>query len=212
VGKPERTPAECRGPKGSFQVGYLVGGAHFRTERGFAQIRLHRIPAGRESWGHQVCEFNGPLVFGHPKQKRTRFSAIESVVPHLFAPPKKVLSFRATQFYRHARPADRRVEFTAELQQSAGRISIHRKVSAVASERSLLFPGAPSAPEEIDVKPPAPFTGSGEFLRTRESTFTWTGDLTVPFPGLDPIRLTGKRFAVTICALKHCLANAASDS
>ncbi|MBS1677031.1 MAG: hypothetical protein JST08_06570 [Actinobacteria bacterium] len=161
--------------------------------------------AGQESWGHLVCEFTGLPVVGHPKKKRASFAANASDAPSIFVAPKHTLSFLATQFYRHAAPADRRVLYTAELADKAGRITIHRKVKVAAPERSLLFPGGRAMPEEIAVAPPAPFTGSGEFLRTRESTFTWHGDLAVTFPGLDPIRLTGPRFTVVICALKGCV-------
>jgi hypothetical protein len=83
------------------------------------------------------------------------------------------------------------------------------KLIVAAPERTLLFPGAPHLPEEVAVRPPAPFAGSAEFLRTPESTFTWTGDLAVTFPGLDPIRLTGPRFGVQICVLKGCAVSAA---
>jgi hypothetical protein len=216
VGKSEPIGTEgCEGAKGSWQVGYLIGRARFRTEKGFAQIRVHRVSAAKESWSHLTCEFSGELpVFGHPKEKRTSFSAVAATYANgggLFAVPTRSLTFRATQFYRHAKPAAHRVAFLAELKEKAGRIAIHRKVAVAAPERSLLFPGAPQLPEEIAVKPPAPFTGSAEFLRTHESTFTWTGDLAVTFPGLAPIRLTGPRFSASICALKGCVSRDAEE-
>jgi len=213
VGKPEPILVAdwCKGPKGSWQPGYLVGRARFRTERGYAQFHIHRVGAAAESWSHLTCELGGVTLPGHPKEKRTSFAAVASTSPHglSLSGPKRTLSFRATQFHRHARPADRRVAFAAELKESAGRISIDRKVAVAAAEPSLLFPGAPQLPEEVTVKPPAPFTGSAEFLRTRESTFTWTGDLAVTFPGLDPIRLTGPRFGIALCALKGCVLRSA---
>jgi hypothetical protein len=208
VGRPESVPvlSACHGPKGSWQVGYLAGRARFRTERGFAQIRIHRVPAARDAWSHQVCEFAGLPSFGHPQEKRATFSATAAPSSGAFslAPPDRSLTFSVTQFYRHARPADRRVAFAAERKEAAGRIKVHRRVVAAAPERTLLFPGAPRMPEEIAVRPPAPFAGGAELLRTHESTFTWTGDLAVTFPGLDPIRLTGPRFSTMICALKGC--------
>lgn len=213
VGRPEPIPhgRSCEGRPGSLQPGYLVGRARFRTERGFAQIRLHRAAAERETWSHLVCELGELPVFGHPKEKRTILTAAESDASSPFVTPKWALTFRATQFYRHARPAAHRVDFVAELKQSAGRISIHRKVLASAPERSLLFPGAPSLPEEVTVTPPAPFAGNADFLRTHESTFTWTGDLAVTFPGLSPIRLSGARFGVVICASKGCVSRRAEN-
>jgi hypothetical protein len=214
VGKPEALPVGsiCTGPKGSLQAGYLIGRAHFRTERGFAQIRIHRVPAARESWAHLVCELTGGLpVFGHPKEKRTTITATASDSRSIFVAPKRVLTFTATEFYRHAKPAARRDLFVAELMDRTGRISVHRKVVVAAPERSLLFPGAPQLPEEFATNPPAPFSGGAEFLRTPESAYTWSGDLAVSFPGLGPIRLAGPRFAVTICALKGCVSRAGEN-
>jgi hypothetical protein len=204
--------SECEG-SGSFETGYLVGRARFRTERGFAQISVHRVPAARESWQRITCEFSGELPpLGHPKQKRTTFSAIAATLAKgagPFAAPARSLTFGATQFFRHAKPAARRVDYLAELSENAGRVTVHRKVLVAAPERSLLFPGAPHLPEEIAVKPPAPFSGSAELLRTPESTLTWSGDLTVTFPGLDPIRLAGPRFSAKICTHVGCASSAA---
>lgn len=211
----EPTPigSECEGPKGRYESGYLVGRAHFRTERGFARISVHRVPAARESWGRLTCEFTGELPEpGHPKQKRATFTATAATYAKdagLFASPERSLSFRATQFFRHAKPAGRRVDYLAELRENSGRVTVHRKLIVAAPEATMRFPGGPHLPEEVVVSPPAPFTGGAEFLRTPESTFTWTGDLAVTFPGLDPIRLTGPRFGVQICALKGCASSAA---
>jgi hypothetical protein len=215
VGKPEPIPTGglCDGKKGSWQVGYLVGAARFRTERGFARIAIHRVPAARESWARLTCELGHIPLPGHPKEKRTTFDAVATPPTKGFslAAPKRTLGFDVTQFYRHAKPADQRVAFAATLKERAGRVSIRRQVKVATGERSLLFPGLPPMPEEVEVKPPAPFTGSGEFLRTHESTYTWTGDLAVTFPGLDPIRLTGPRFDITMCAARRCIARPAEE-
>lgn len=207
VGKPEPIPIVewCQGSKGSWQPGYLVGRAHFRTERGYAQFRVHRVPAAEESWAHLTCEFGHFSPPGHPKEKRMRLTAVASTPSQGDSPtPKRTLTFRATQFYRHAKAADRRVAFAAELSEMAGRISIRRKAEIATDERSLLFPGGPQLPEEVEVMPPLPFTGSAEFLRTHESTFTWSGDLAVTFPGLDPVRLAGPSFSAGVCAVEGC--------
>jgi hypothetical protein len=104
------------------------------------------------------------------------------------------------------------VGFVAELNETAGRVSVRRKVVVATGESALVFPGAPDLPEELQVKPPLPFTGSAEFLRTPESAYTWSGDLAVTFPGLDPIRLTGPRFSAVVCSAKGCLLHATEDS
>lgn len=215
VGRPESIPINeaCRGKAGSWQIGYLVGQARFRTERGYTRLHIRRVRAAAESWSHQTCEFGQASPPGHPKEKHVSLTAVAAVVPPGTDPtrPKRTLSFGATQFYRHARRADRRVTFVAELKERAGRISIHRKVVVTADQRLLSFPGLPQMPEEMEAMPPAPFTGSARLLRTPESTFTWTGDLAVTFPGLDPIRLTGPRFGVVVCAKKGCVVRPAEQ-
>jgi hypothetical protein len=71
--------------------------------------------------------------------------------------------------------------------------------------RHLLVP-APAAtfrdarPEQLTASPPPPFSGTGVLARTPESVFTWGGDLSIQFPGLDPIPLAGPGFD-----FDHCL-------
>jgi hypothetical protein len=54
-------------------------------------------------------------------------------------------------------------------------------------------------PEHTVISPPTPFTGTGALARTSESVFTWTGDLSVQFPGLDPLSLAGPSFEPDYC-------------
>ncbi len=215
VGRPEALPVggRCQGRPGSWQPGRLVGTARFRTERGYARIDLHHVFAADESWSHVVCEFgNLAGLFGHTKEKRDTLAAIAIGPDAASKGSKRRLDFQMTRYYRHAKPAAKRVLFIAELKEGIGRVSIDRKVVVATSERSLRFPGLPQMPEEVEVKPPLPFSGTAELLRTHESTFTWTGDLDVSFPGLDPMRLTGPRFGVAVCASEACVLSQAEAS
>ena len=208
VGKPSRllTGPFCDGRPGSLQRGFLTGRARFRTEGGYAQVDLHRVQAVDESWSRLTCDLSKVPLPGHPKEERASFLAAATASgKSLHAAPKRTVHFHLTQFYRRAKPADQRVAFTAELKEHAGRISIDRKVLVKTDESSLVFPGVPSLPEELEVKPPAPFSGRGKFLRTHESTFDWSGDLAVAFPGLGPVHLTGPRFDIVMCASKACI-------
>jgi hypothetical protein len=54
-------------------------------------------------------------------------------------------------------------------------------------------------PKHLTVSPPPPFSGTGTLARTPESVFTWRGDLSVQFPGLDPIPLAGPSFGSDYC-------------
>jgi hypothetical protein len=214
AGKPE---AEALGSgcqaasKPVWQSGYLVGRAHFRTERGYARIDIQRVPAAQESWPHTVCEYGHYVPPGHHKEQRTSLIAYASSHPHGLDAAPRSLGFQVIEYYRHAKPAGRRVEFVAGLEETVGRVLIDRRVAVATDEAALSFPGVPRLPEEFEMDPPRPFTGSGSFLRTRESTYTWSGDLAVRFPGLDPIRLTGPHFEVGVCLAQACLLRQGED-
>lgn len=209
VGRPEAVPTggPCTGKDGSWQGGRLVGTGKFRTERGYARIDIHHVFAAAESWSPQTCDLEKleGLLFGHPKVKRSTLAAVATEKAPGAKRAKRTLSFRVTQYFRHARPADERVSFVAELKEPEGRISIIRTVKVTASERSLVFPDLPQMPEQVQARPPLPFEGSAELRRTHESTYDWGGDLTVTFPGLDPIRLAGPRFSVAMCVSTGCV-------
>lgn len=209
VGRPEAVPTggPCTGKDGSWQGGRLVGTGRFRTERGYARIDIHHVLAAAESWSRQTCDLEKleGLLFGHPKVKRSTLAAVATEKAPGAKRAKRTLSFRMTQYYRHARPADERVSFVVELKEPEGRISIIREVKVTTKERSLVFPGLPQLPEQLEVKPPLPFEGTAELRRTHESTYDWGGDLAVTFPGLDPIRLAGPRFSVALCASTGCV-------
>lgn len=194
VGKPRPVPIVdwCKGPKASWQRGYLVGRFRFRGERDYTEVRGHRLPAAIESWSRLHCHY----AEVEPASSWPR----ASVAAH-----SQRASFVAEVFRPHARPPGRRVAFTAWAEQRAGRVSIYRETRVHAAESRVAFPGGASLPEEIEVDPPAPFTGSATFTRTPESTFTWTGDLAVDFPGIAPLRLSGPRFSVIMCALEGCI-------
>lgn len=196
VGQPEALtiPRWCTAPHHtSRQRGYLVGRYRFRGERDYTQVRGRRLPAALESWPRLHCHYLKERF--HPlRQPRSAVGAWRHQV-----------RFGASLFHRHARPPGRRVSFRAAVTERRGDVTIHREAKVAASERTVAFPGGPKLPEEIEVTPPAPFTGSATFTRTPESTFAWIGDLAVHFPGIAPVRLAGPRFAARMCAREACL-------
>ncbi|HEX4305738.1 MAG TPA: hypothetical protein VHZ54_06875 [Solirubrobacterales bacterium] len=201
VGKSRAVPIVnwCTGPKGAFQAGYLVGRFRFRGERDYTRVQGHRVPAAVNSWSALRCRYATSEPFHPGREPRAHLSIWTRG-------RRQRLDFGTVVFHRHARPDDRRVQFWASTSGRAGRVSISREVKVTAPESTVAFPGGPKLPEELKVTPPAPFTGSAIFARTSESTFTWTGDLAVDFPGLAPLRLSGARFGARMCALLACVA------
>jgi hypothetical protein len=200
IGRPENVPVVgfCHGAVGHWQAGYLVGHFHFRAEGGYTGVSLRKVPAARETWSRRRCHFSEALFGEHLKLRRMKLDASARAGGRHEA-------LEAILFHRHARPAGRRVRFRAFRREREGRISIEREVKVEAPESSFASIGGPKLPEEIEVKPPAPFVGSATFTRTPESTFEWGGDLAVTFPGLGSVRLAGPKFSASVCAGKRCV-------
>jgi len=74
-------------------------------------------------------------------------------------------------------------------------LTIYRQVSVPAPASTF----RDAHPERLNLSPPPPFSGTGTLARTPESVFTWGGDLSVQFPGLDPIPLAGPGLGPEYC-------------
>jgi hypothetical protein len=183
----------CEGPKGRWQHGYLVGLGRFRGERDYTEIHLRRIGAISESWSAIRCHYvEGGRDRGVPRRA------------HLSA-RRDGIEFGASLERRDLAPFGSRALFRALDYDRAGRMWIAREVKVRAPESTFTFPGGPKLPEDVALAPPGPFTGSATFSRTPESTFAWSGDLAVAFPGTGRIPLAGQQFSVEVCALEGCV-------
>ncbi len=198
VGKPRffKPPSWCEGPPYRWQLGHLIGHLAFHGERDYTHARGHRLYAARETLPSLRCRYaSGPEY--HPDDEARAWVGAWSY-------QRRALHFGAALFHRDARPRGRRVEFRASISDGAGRVRIDREVAVAAPEDMISFPRGPLS-ESATVSPPAPFSGTATFTRTRESSFTWTGDLAVKFPGIDPVRLAGPRFGAQLCTLEGCI-------
>ncbi|HKZ13722.1 MAG TPA: hypothetical protein VJL81_07750 [Solirubrobacterales bacterium] len=194
TGKPKDLAYQdwCEGPHGHWQRGYLSGIGRFRGENGYTEVHFRRVRVIFESWPSFRCHYAEGGGGGEPRRAQ--------VFAH-----RRSVGFGAVLASRHAAPADRRVLFRAWMGDSAGRLRIAREVRVPATESSFSFPGGPKLPEEVTVEPPSPFAGTATFSRTPESTFSWSGDLSVEFPGTRPIRLAGPSFGAGVCDADRCV-------
>jgi hypothetical protein len=198
VGKAEtfKPPSWCKGPPYRWQRGYLVGHFTFHGERDYTHARGHRLYAARDTWSSLRCHYASGPDYHPDKEARAWVGA--------WSYQRKALHFGAALFHRDARPRGRRVEFRASISDRSGRVRVEREVAVAGPEADVVFPAGPLS-EAATVSPPAPFTGTATFTRTPESTFSWTGDLAVDFPGIDPVRLTGPRFGAQLCTIEGCI-------
>jgi hypothetical protein len=103
-------------------------------------------------------------------------------------PAENLLGFAARRGLKNPR----RVEFTAEADEKIEDVSVRRSVTELAPVASFVV--SPHL-RRATVTPPAPFSGTATFERHGKSMPpSWTGSLSVSFPGRPNLPLTGPRF------------------
>lgn len=181
--------AGCAGPRPIVQKGVVSGVIAFVGEREYTQAETHEAPAEIEEWKSQRCR-----IGANPERYDRRLTDWISK----FSAGTLESEFLARS-YRPGVLEDGRVLYLAETADAvsghASFVAIYRRVRIVAPAFSF----ADAHPEHTTISPPPPFVGTGTFARTPESVFTWEGDLSIQFPGTDPLPLAGPRFEPDYC-------------
>jgi hypothetical protein len=190
-GPARRAPAfaGCAGPRPTVRKGVVRGVIRFVGEREYTRAETHEAAAEIEEWKRQRCraganpEQSGP----GPGEWISNFSARALGI-----------QFLVRKYRPGVLEGGSRVLFLAETAEAASEYAslvIYRRATALTP--ALGFPEA--HPEHMIISPPPPFTGTGTFARTPESVFAWEGDLSIQFPGTDPLALAGPRFELDYC-------------
>lgn len=87
---------------------------------------------------------------------------------------------------------------TASVREEVGALKITRSVSN-GPRKGVLALGPGKHPHSADLHPASPFSGSGRFRDPTDGPPTWTGSLSIAFPGVAPVALAGPAFVPRIC-------------
>lgn len=163
------------------QHGVFIGSLRFRGEGGYVSVRIHRAKGGILRAGKR-CRV----------RRHRNFSPAE--LEALFAKPDAAMLSIAREG----------VDSTALLAIAAGKRSAFYAVDeetraklAVIRLAMVRKPGRVHIDESITagtLAPPAPFHGSGRYRAFPDGTNTWSGNLSVNFPGAPRFPLTGPSF------------------
>lgn len=189
-------PPWCEGPDGSALEGRILGRIRFDGEEKYTSVSVERAKAEVATWPRMRCHFLEP-----DGRRRRQWTATFSA----FAETSPTIEFTAKRYSRRLRPASRQVVFNVFTGAREHGIWIFRSARVVGDNSTFAVPDPKRSPENVILRPPPPFSGTASFQRTPESTFTWEGDLSVQFPGIDPLPLTGERFAIDYCAQLGCV-------
>lgn len=206
-----RVPKKClkeRPPVVTARLGTFVGSFEFHGERGYTKASTHRV-AG--AIGDPLANTDKKLECETPVTKTQAKQELQEVV--LDAADRHAhLAFQASHLPAQLSglkspaggsiPSGERYLFWLFASEKAGRVSILRIVAAVGPAGDFAFDDALTT---ATVSPPAPFTGAGSFRRNGDGSTTWTGNLSVPVPGLGTIDLTAPRFKCELATLAGLL-------
>jgi hypothetical protein len=190
-------PSWCEGPDGRALQGRILGRIRFDGEEKYTSVSVERAKAEVETWPRLRCRYLEPDVRRQRRRWTATFGAFAETLPSI--------EFTAKRYPRRLHPASRQVVFNVFTGAREHGIWILRSARVVADNSTFAVPDPKESPENLILRPPPPFSGTGIFQRTPESTFTWEGDLSFQFPGIDPLPLTGERFAIDYCAQLGCV-------
>lgn len=171
----------CRGANRFIKRrGTFRGNLRFRGEGGYVSLRVHRA--------------KGAVVTQAPKCLRRRGRGPAPDFGFLAPEPRSALLAVSREGVDStgllAMEGKRNTLFIATDEEARGRLAIVRvgvlrKESPIRTDESLTA---------ATVSPPAPFHGTGRYRAGPDGTATWSGDLTVNFPGAPRFPLTGPDF------------------
>lgn len=181
----------CGKKRPRVQPGVVRGTIRFIAEREYTKVKVRAAEAAIEEPARWFCRY-GVRFEPNPREREwvSKFSAQDEGVYFLARKyrPGVIEGGEALYF----------VETGEAFETATGRrlpLTIYRHLLVPARASSF----RDAHPERLTVSPPPPFSGTAALARTPESVFTWEGDLSVQFPGLDPIPLAGPSFESEYC-------------
>lgn len=180
----------CGRKRSSVQPGVVRGTIRFVGEREYTQVKAREAAAAIEEPARWFCRY-GMKFEPNPREREwvSKFSAQGEGVYFLARKYRPGVIEGGQVLYF--------VETGEAFEATSGRVplTIYRQLTVPAQAATFLDAHF----EHLTVSPPLPFSGTGTLARTPESVFTWEGDLSVQFPGRDPIPLAGPGFGSDYC-------------
>lgn len=160
--------------------GVFVGNLRFRGEGGYVSVRIGRAKGTVVSEAKKCRDRRGP-------------PSLPDLSLLFFQPETALLALSregidSTAFI--ALEGRRNTLFLVTDEESRGKLAIVRV--GVVRERSPIQIN--EALTSVRLNPPAPFHGTGRYLAFPDGSSTWSGDLSVNFPGAPRFPLTGPSF------------------
>lgn len=176
----------CRRPRFTRRFGVFAGSVRFTGEDHYVAVRAHRAKGLVRSPIHLDC----PTRSFHSRVKR-----LSRQVGHWpeFTPTILAAFWRqvvsSTDFFSFQ--IAEKTLYLAVTEESKGSMAEVRFAAVIAPSKTFVSDDALTS---ASVTPPAPFHGKGSYAAAPDGTKSWTGSLSVSFPGMPRFPLTGAQF------------------
>jgi hypothetical protein len=199
----------CTGGESVIEKGHFVGEISFRGEQGFTQVQAARAAGTVISDTAPNCK--------HVKASPHEEAAAEKEAAKGEAQSESVdlnavlghgkIRFAATRTQIKAKGKSQTFSsFTAVAGRNRGKLQEVSLVLLLFEKGSTFVSPEPLFPtREATVTPPAPFSGTGTFVRESGKSASWSGDLAVELPGFGDVPLAGSDSKASMCQVPACV-------
>ncbi|HEX8752030.1 MAG TPA: hypothetical protein VF731_01325 [Solirubrobacterales bacterium] len=202
-----------RPPVVKARLGIFVGTVSFHGEQGYTTVNAHRAVGGLGDplaikGGKPACDWHASPAEKHEEEQSVQLTADDkrSGVSFSVAP---LFGTWPSQGLGHPGPTNGNDLFLVAQSEKKHGLFVLRAVGAAAPASAFSFD--PVLTSAI-VTPPAPFIGTGTFLRNADGSASWTGSLSVPLPGLGTVSLTGTEYRSELATVAENLKRLEEES
>lgn len=204
----------CKGRRSVGERGIFRGNVRFTAERGFTQVRAHRLRGRVVRSYRRVCENRSPAAASKAEPRE------EGTVIQAAAQGGGALRFLLVAELSLALEDKEEPLTTAigGLREKDGRVAVSKALFLIDLADSIEFSPAGETPLSAEVILPKPFEGTGSYLQEGKAPPVWSGSLGVRLPASGLVPLVGPEFEAELCHatdfnnLKGCFERLLSDS
>lgn len=181
-----KPPRHCKGARFTRRFGVFTGTVQFTGEDHYVAVRAHRAKGSTRSPLYLNC---APRNFHADARRLSRqVGRWPKFTPTVLAAFwRQVVS--STDFFSFQ--IGEKTLYLAVTEESKGSMAEVRYAAVVARSKTFVSDDALTS---ATVRPPAPFHGTGSYAAAPDGTKSWTGSLSVSFPGAPRFPLTGPQF------------------
>jgi hypothetical protein len=194
---------DCKGRGSVGERGIFHGNVRFTGERGFTQVRAHRLKGSVVRSYRRVCKKRSPAAASEAKP------SAEGTIIQAVAQGDGALRFLLAAELSFA-VGDKGETFSTAiggLKEKDGRVTVSKALLFFESLDVIEFSPAGETPLSAEVTLPKPFEGTGSYLQEGKAPPAWSGDLGMRLPGSGLVPLTGPSFEADLCHVAEHLDN-----